>query len=469
MNKIKSNSLLNLIRSTDKPEKMYINKYLARFISKEATATKELFELYCKKKEVNDEIFRIKLNLTAPIYANYKFQLYNLILKALSEHSKSDSLQSRILDSLAQIEVLYNKSLFRDALVKIKKTKELAIKHQEFRLIPQIIQWQIMVMQYITSSEKSFTDEKDILLEESIKYLDVQKNIIEYQQLKKDYQTVRSKFKDDHKELANYSKKLLRKAILQNENLAKSSLAKLHFHQLNYLINLKIDLILAFSHAKKMLSVLENELGETYISHNLSQYVDAHFNILVSACEMKNQSGFEMALEKIEDLEKKYEKELKKETLVYIFRSKYLLLAEHFHSFNATNLLISALPTIKEGVEKYENKIRTIIIAQIYFGIGNAFCAKKEYNKAILWYNKTLSYPKNEMFNSTFNQSTIMNLICHFETNYIHFKHILENAKKALKNESGIDKEKEFISYFTNQKSKTKPQSDQWPYLLWTH
>lgn len=456
-----------LIKSTSKTERSYIKKYLGRFSSKEMTLTAKLFDLYIKKDIVEDEKFRIKLGVTSPIFANYKFQLYKLILQALAEFTKNQSVQSQILSYLTQIEVLYNKSLFRDALLLIKKAKNLATQHQEFRLIPQIIQWQIIVMQYISAAEKEFTAEKDLLLDQSISYLDIQKNIIEYQQLKKDYQSIRSNFKDDQIQLINESAKLLDHPIMQSDDQPLSSLARLHYHQLKYLIYLKIDLEKAHKNAHKMLSTLEN-LGKDYIHNNLSQYVDAHFNILVSASEMKNQEGFIDALNKIGELESNYQKTLNEETAVHIFRSKHLLLAEHFYWFNATDLVINAIGEIKEGMLKYQGKIRTLIITQIYFGIGNAFFNKKEYDRAIGWYTKALDYPKDEMFETTFIKAHIMNLICYHETNYIHLTHIIENTKKSLSKYISNDSfENQTIKFINKDKNSIRLKSNDWPYLLW--
>lgn len=466
--KNKENSLTKLIQLTSKSEKIYIKKYLNRFVSKEATATTKLFDLYAKNDIVNDEKFRIKLSVTPPIYANYKYQLYKLILQALTEISKNQSIQSQVLNLLAQIEVLYNKSLFRDALALITKAKTTANKHQEFRLLPQIIQWQMIVMQYIKSDEKDFTDEKNKLLEESINYLEIQKNITEYQQLKKDYQSIRSKHKDNQEKLITESKKLLQLPILKKTFTPLSSLAKLHYHQLHYLINLRLNLQLAHEHSLNMLSILQNELGEEYIKHNLSQYVDAHFNILVSACEMRNKIDFSEALSKIESLEVDYEKTINKETAVHIFRSKYLLLSEHFYWFNAAESIIESVPIIKNGIEKYKNKIRPIIIAQIYFGIGNAFFQQKKFNRAIGWYSKVLDTPKDLMFGTTYTNTHIMNLICYYETDYIHISHIIENTKKALGDIPKDSFEARTINHIQSSKSTGALPSKTWPYLLWS-
>jgi hypothetical protein len=465
--KNKENNLVKLIQLTTKSEKSYIKKYLNRFVSKEATFTTRLFDIYVKSDEINDEKFRIKLGVVPPIYANYKYQLYKLILQALTEISKNQSIQSQIINHLAQIEVLYNKSLFRDALTLIIKAKTTAKKHQEYRLLPQIIQWQMVVMQFIQSDEKDFTNEKNKLLEESISYLEIQKNITEYQQIKKDYQTLRAKYKDDQEKLISEAKLLLKRPILKTDYTPLSSLAKLHYYQLHYLINLGINLKLAHENSTSMLLLLQNELGEDYIKHNLSQYVDAHVNLLVSACEMKNEEGFTESLSNIEDLENQYAKTINKETAVQIFRSKYLLLCEHFYWFNATDKVIDSVPLIKSGIEKYKNKIRPIITAQIYFGIGNAFFQKNEFNRAIGWYSRALDTPKESMLGTTFIKANIMNLICYHETNYIHISHIIENTKKSLVNMPQDGCENQILKYIQNKKKEKPTALKEWPYLLW--
>ena len=465
--KNKENNLIKLIQLTTKSEKSYIKKYLNRFVSKEATFTTRLFDMYVKNKEINDEKFRIKLGVVPPIYANYKYQLYKLILQALTEISKNQSIQSQIINHLAQIEVLYDKSLFSDALILIVKAKTTAKKHQEYRLLPQIIQWQMVVMQFVKSDEKDFTNEKNKLLEESISYLEIQKNITEYQQIKKDYQSIRAKYKDDQKKLIIESKQLLNRPILRTDFTPLSSLAKLHYYQLHYLINLGINLQLANENATSMLHVLQYELGEEYIKHNLSQYVDAHVNLLVSACEMRNKEGFTKALSDIENLETDYSKTMNKETSVQIFRSKYLLLSEHFHWFNATDKVIDSVQLIKNGIEKYENKIRPIITAQIYFGIGNAFFKKGEFNRAIGCYSKALDTPKESMLGATFIKANIMNLICYHETNYIHITHIIENTKKSLTDLPQDGYENKVLQHIQNPKKEKPNTSEEWPYLLW--
>lgn len=464
--KLKTKSLSKLIESTNKVEKAYIKKYLNRFKSKSGTHTSNLFSLIVKSPEFEDEKHRIKLNITKPVFANYKFQLYQLTLQALSEMNSNHSLQSKLLNALGHIEVLYNKSLFNDALVFIEKTKNDAIKSQEFRLLPQIIQWQMVVMQHINSVEKEFTQKKDQLLEESIKYLEIQKNITQYQQLKKDYQSIRIEFREQPDKMLEASKKILKDPLLKSEKGPLSSLAKLHFHQLSYLLQLGHNLNKALTHAQSMVKVLEDELGQEYIEQNIGQYVDAHFNILNSASEMKDKGKFLEVLHKMDELEEKYKPVLNEAISVHIFRSKYLLLAEHFHWLDAGDLIINAIPKIKEGINRYEHKIRDLIITHIYFGIGNSFFQIGNFNKAISWYSRVLHFKKESMFPTTFVQTNLMNLIAYHETKYIHIDHILKNAQKALQKSKLTNTESQII-HFLGHANQIKPDSADWPYSLW--
>ena len=127
-----SKDLYELIHSLSKSEKRYFKLRSGQFNTDPDYV--ELFDMIARQKEFNDEklLKQLKLKKKEKNLAFKKQHLYSLILDALEGFHKSNRTELQLLSLLSQIEITYNKGLYRHTEKLIDKGLALSRKHFRF-------------------------------------------------------------------------------------------------------------------------------------------------------------------------------------------------------------------------------------------------------------------------------------------------------------------------------------------------
>src|SRR5690606_28600533 len=142
MSKTLSNHLYELIFSLSSTEKRYVKLFMIKHIGKENQLSIKLFDLILKKEGKTAEEIEKKITFTQHP-SRLKNYLYELIIKALEDYHAQKSINVTIRRKINQIELLYNKALYKQAVMLADKTLKLSLKIDNQVFIVETISWYI--------------------------------------------------------------------------------------------------------------------------------------------------------------------------------------------------------------------------------------------------------------------------------------------------------------------------------------
>jgi hypothetical protein len=139
----KRDKLFLLVKSLSKSEKRYFSIFTQMHIKGDDNDYMKLFKEFERQDVLNETIIRQNLDGEKLLehYAVTKSYLYDLILKAMRSYSKH-SPDKKVLDLLQDVEFLYSKGIFDQAIGLIKKAKELAQANGLLAAMDLILHWE---------------------------------------------------------------------------------------------------------------------------------------------------------------------------------------------------------------------------------------------------------------------------------------------------------------------------------------
>lgn len=142
----KRDKLFLLVKSLSKSEKRYFSIYTKMHIKGDDNDYMKLFKAFEKQDVLNENEIRKQLEGEKLIahYAVTKSYLYDLILKAMRSYSKH-SADKKVMDLLQDVEFLYTKGIFDQAIQLIKKARELALGNGLVAAMDLILHWEKVI------------------------------------------------------------------------------------------------------------------------------------------------------------------------------------------------------------------------------------------------------------------------------------------------------------------------------------
>jgi len=139
----KRDKLFLLVKSLSKSEKRYFSIFTQMHIKGDDNDYMKLFKEFERQEVLNEIIIRQNLQGEKLLehYAVTKSYLYDLILKSMRSYSKH-SPDKKVLDLLQDVEFLYSKGIFDQAIGLIKKAKELAQSNGLLAAMDLILHWE---------------------------------------------------------------------------------------------------------------------------------------------------------------------------------------------------------------------------------------------------------------------------------------------------------------------------------------
>ncbi|MEL6986570.1 MAG: hypothetical protein AAGK97_01980 [Bacteroidota bacterium] len=154
MPKFKTDPLLDLVKSMTKAEKRHFKMFVNRSQATQGKLFVKLFDVLDKAKHYDPEqIFEKIPDLKKRQLSNLKANLYNQILVTLRLVHRNQNSDIELREKLDYARILYNKSLYRQALETLSKAKTKALDNKYFTLAAEIIEFEKFVeSQHITRS-----------------------------------------------------------------------------------------------------------------------------------------------------------------------------------------------------------------------------------------------------------------------------------------------------------------------------
>lgn len=442
-----STELFSLIQTLTKSEKRFF-KLNSSLQSGEKNYLK-LFD-FIEKQSSYDEA-----ELKA-YFANEKFiqhlpseknHLYKLVLKSLRAYYSDHSVKSQLKQDIKNVEILYQKALYKECAKFVKRAKKTAFDFEKFYYLFELIGWEKKLMEE-DYEEGLFNHNLDDLIQEEARVIGQLSNLAEYHILYSkinyvfrsggftrneterkvveeisEYHLIKGKRtaisvratsicyyiqglcaasnRDYETALVNFRKT---KAILEKNPKIKSDLPNRYIYTLTFLMHCYLDLS-DFENAEKMYSEL-CELSDKKEFKSLDSQVKIFSTAAIGKMQILNKQGeFEKAIEVIAEIDVKtarYSDKLNKEKLLLMDYSK----------------------------------------AYAYFGIG-------DFKQSLKLINGVLNDNEKQLRQDVYSFARIFNLVIHFELgNYDFIEYESKSTSRFLnKHEKDYQIEKVFMKY----------------------
>ncbi len=423
--------LFKLIKSLTKSEKRFF-KLSSSLQSGDKNYIK-IFNFIDAQLEYDEEELKktFKNETFVKHLSSEKNHLYKLILKSLRSYYSEESPSSILIQEIKNIELLYNKALYKECEKFIARAKKIAIETELFYYLTEIITWEKRLKE--EGLDDRFTQEElqqtIIEEEEVIKKL---RNLAEYQIIYSKINTVfrsggfiRSEQEEELvNEIANYH-------LISGKNTALSTRASSMCYYIKGLCAATnrnyTDSYQFFNRTRTILDnnlIVKQDLATRYVqtlTHLLRCYIDGRkfeeANKLIDDLRnLKGQKGFDTI-----------------NVSIRIFSNAYfmeLLLLQRKGAFQESIELINRINLFIDENHEEVSKEQTIFFlyysAVSYFAIG-------DYKKSLLLINEVLNDNEQHLRKDIFSVARILNILVHFELgNYEFTEYVIKSVNRFL-------------------------------------
>lgn len=411
---MKQEPLFDLVKSLNGHEKRYFNIFAKRNTHKTKNNYLRLFELV-NAQETYDEII-IKETLSPYIkdnvFAVEKNYLYKMIIKSLNFYYSELNIKGELKNQLQTIEILYNKTLYSQAIKQTNKAKKIAVKHELFNIIVELINWEVRI--YATDPKMYYQkSNSETLLQEKKDILETLLNDTAYQELEeKSFSYARKSLSKDKIKLYNEQMvELLNHELLSSEDKALSKEAKIKFHKIKgaayYILK---DREKSYIHFKKTRETIIT--SPIYGDENPIQYLNTLNNFFI-ACSYLNKK--EEQKEIIQEM-KTLEDSVKNKTLFYrIFSTRSLNEVNYYIKYKQFGQIPNIATELDKDLSKIGDKLNPIRSQFLEYNLACSYIYANQPKNALKWINAILNRPTKEIPEDIFNSSKILYLIIHYE------------------------------------------------------
>ncbi len=431
-----TDDLFQLIKSLDQSEKRYFkifatmhikgsdeNKYIMLFDAIDKQSEYDEAEI---RKKFKNEKFLNQLHVAK----NY---LYNNILKSLRLFHSERSKLNELMDILRDVQILYEKSLYKQCRKLLDKAKKIAYTYEKHSHILAVLDWEKTLAR---TSAYANTEEKDLLgfYDEINETMEKLRNINEYWKLTMNSFLLRKKQGEirDKEELKKFNE-IIKHPLLQTENKATSFQSKTFYFNIKglyYFTNKDYKNLL--NHCKKLVDLLE----ANPLLMKEDNYIASLYNLLLVQIELRQYDDALNTIKKLRDF-----KSNSTAMQTRIFVTSY---DTEINLYLRTGEFEKGIPLIKEieeGLKKFGEKLNkesevlfSFNIAYLYFGLG-------EYNSSLTWINKIINDKELTVREDIQCFARILNLLVHYELgNYDLIEYIMKSTRRYLSNKNKLNK-----------------------------
>jgi len=426
-----SNELFNLIKSLSKSEKRFFKLHSS--LQEGEKNYLKIFDAIEKQSEYNET--EIKDQFGSEVFIKHfpseKNHLYKLILKSLRAYHSENSISSVLKQEIKNIEILYNKALFNECNKFLLRAKKLAIAHEKFYFLFELISWEKMLLEEAFEDGK-FTKDLDTLIYEEQEVIEKLRNLAAYHVL---YSKINYVFRSGGFARDEESRKLITEIashpLIVGMNTALSNRAATICHYTQGFCNLANgNHKIAFEKFTKVRSILDNypnlkkDLAKRYARTlanlvasliDLKQY-DAAKEVIRDMRALPGISGFESI-----DIE------------MNIFKTCSVAELRICHRMGDFEGAIKIVNKIIPIIEKYDDKLHKEQELSFFYHIAYTYFGAGDYKEALSWINKVLNDNENTLRQDVYSYARLFNLVIHYELgNFDLLEYITKSTQRYL-------------------------------------
>lgn len=382
-------------------------------------------------------------------FPSEKNQLLHHVLRSLRNYRNDNNTEAYVNEQVKNIQILFNKSLYRLARRELNRIKTLAYKHELFYSLLEIIELEKVVIDIEVRFDESDMNQLDELMKEKETILGKISSLLVYESmltgLTAQYNAY--SFVRNEAELAAVEKLVEHPAFNElHINQSKKAVIAANLCKMVAfrLLHRDEELVEAANLTIKLF-----ELDEALIAEKPLQYIMC-YSFLARAYAISQQYNASFTcLDKIRSLQispifKPMVYQIFIFTRCMINDSMFYLYTGQFEKHQ------KMVPYLLKGIEKYGDKIPSEDLSTLHYVLFMSYFGSNDYSSALTWLNKILNAPEKEVRPDLFRFSKLLNLILHFELQNTSLLTYLFKANQRYYESSGETREfeKVFMKYF---------------------
>jgi hypothetical protein len=439
-----SNELFDLIKTLSKSEKRFF-KLNSSLQSGEKNYLK-LFDFIEKQKSYNEEALKkfFKGEKFIKHLPSEKNHLYKLILKSLRNYYADQSIKSQLKQEIKNVEVLYQKALYKECAKFVKRAKKIATDYEKFYYLFEVINWEKKLMEEEFEAGY-FRQNLDQLIQEETDVIEKLRNLAEYHIL---YSKINYVFRsggftrnEDERKIVS---EIANNHLIKGKNTAISTRATSICYYTKGLCAASIrdyeDALINFRKAKAVLDKnpkIKEDLPNRYI------YT---LNFMMQCYTDTNQ--FDEAQKLINDIKalqnlpnyKSLDAEVK------IFSSANIGQITLYNRKGEFTKTIEVFNQIEEQIDNYAAKLNKEKLLLFNYNKAYAFFGVEDYKNALRLINDILNDNEKQLRQDVYSFARIFNLIIHYELGNYNF--IEYDSKSTSRYLNKLDKDYEIENVF---------------------
>ncbi|MEN8928764.1 MAG: hypothetical protein ABF258_06710 [Flavobacteriales bacterium] len=432
-----SDHVFQLIKSLSKAEKRYFKLFIARHTAANAAPNNAqvLFDQMDRMETYNEEnlLETLKEKAFTNKFSITKARLYDTVLKSLDAFYSEKSKDQLIRNELHYIEILFNKSLYKQCKKRIHSAKKQAIKYNKTHLLAELILWEKRLIEkdnyHSVDSKKiellSF-EEQDILKSVTLKSQLWELKALLFQKLNK---IGRARTEEEILQLKNEVGTKIDEIEIPNNKIG-----------LNYLFNhIQGAYFFAIYDYKKSLAIVLETID--LIEKNPNEFSDEP-NILISTLTngvylaMKT-SEIEKAQELYDKLKILYKKQEENGSRDLVLKIKSSLLSLQLLLIKLTcnfQEFTKIAPVITTFISDNKSKLNESRLAFLYYNLAHILFVQDEFSASLKWTNALLNDIDIDKSQEIYSFAEILNLFIHLELdNKELVNYTIKSTKRFLK------------------------------------
>jgi tetratricopeptide (TPR) repeat protein len=175
-----STELFKLIKSLSKSEKRFFK--LSSTLQSGDKNYLKIFDFIEAQNSYDEE--HLKSEFAGETFVKHlpseKNHLYKLILKSLRAYYSEQSVSSLLKQEIKNVEILYNKALYKECEKFVSRAKRLASEHEKFYYLYELLSWEKKLLEE-AYEEGEFGRDLDELIREEEEVIAKLRNLAEYQ------------------------------------------------------------------------------------------------------------------------------------------------------------------------------------------------------------------------------------------------------------------------------------------------
>lgn len=452
-----SNELFDVIRVMTRKEKSFFRRYFRFHSAGRDGALLKLFEGLVDYS-ANNEIYiedKLKLSIDEPTLRNFaviKNNLYNLVLKSLTEFRREKSNENKVKGLLEQYEILFSMSLLKQAEGVLKRAKKIAVNNELFMEINTVLNRERILARYMLDAE-GYSSVVERVYKEQSENMEKLKNLYEMNDLGSRITLLLQKYptsKTRDEAVKKERDDIFKNPLLSDEKKMLSNFTLKRFYNFNVILNEWAgDHSASLGFAKKYADVVEKDVLIQKAS--LHEFIISQYSVLASSVRTHNMGEYETAYGKLAGFKSSFPEATERDRLECSFNlglSVFSASTDNYHIERGKEMLIDA----EENIRRYE-KVLSIQQKIVWFFVIARFCFfKVSYPDAGRWLNRLIQIPNIDVSQDYQCYARIMNLVVAYESgNPDRIEHELRRVYYFLSKRNMIYKYEKIILEYIRQ------------------